>query len=470
MGKSFQNVNVNDMVHLFNRTIKNILRNLIPNETITCDDRDPPWINSSIRSLIQDKNETYKRFKRSNNSSQYFENFQSLQNVLGVSIEASKERYYSRLSMKLMEPSTSPKTYWSVLKSFYNNKKIPCILPIFHENRFVTNFKEKAELFHSFFAKQCSIIDNGSEIPSFLHPKTNQSLSNITFAEKDIEKVIQSLDPNKAHGHDMISIRMLKICGKSIIKPPLVIYKKCLEKGCLPNEWKKANIVPAHKKNDNQLLKNYRPISLLPIWIFYNSLFEFFIQNNLITPNQSGFKTGDSCINQLISNTHEIYKSFADGYEVRGVFLDISKAFDKVRHQGLHYKLKQNGISGELLNILTDFLDNRTQRVLLNGQYSSWAKVEAGVSQGSILGPLLFLIYINDLSENLASNPKLFADDTSLFSVVKSVNASNIDLNNDLKKIGEWVFQWKMSFNREKLYQELGLETLQPRRWYRKLC
>ena len=168
-------------------------------------------------------------------------------------------------------------------------------------------------------------------------------------------------------------------------------------------------------------------------------MFEFFIQNNLITPNQSGFKTGDSCINQLISITHEIYKSFDDGYEVRGVFLDISKAFDKVWHQGLHYKLRQNGISGELLNILTDFLDNRTQRVILNGQYSSWAKVEAGVPQGSILGPLLFLIYINDLSDNLASNSKLFADDTLLFSVLKSVDASNIDLNSDLKKIGEWA-------------------------------
>ena len=150
---------------------------------------------------------------------------------------------------------------------------------------------------------------------------------------------------------------------------------------------------------------------------------------------------------QLISITHKIYKSFDDGYEARGVFLDISKAFDKVWHQGLHYKLRQNGISGELLNTLTDFLDNRTQRDILNGQYSSWAKVEARVPQGSILGPLLFLICINDLSENLVSNAKLFADDTSLFSVVKNVDSSNIDLNNDLKKISEWAFQWKMNLN-----------------------
>ena len=129
-----------------------------------------------------------------------------------------------------MKPSTSPKTYRSVLKSFHNNKKMPCVPPIFYENRFATNSKEKAELFNSFFANQCSIIDNGSEIPSFLHPKTDESLSNTTFTEKGIEKVVQSLDPNKAPGHDMISIDMLKICGKSIIKPLRIIYEKFLEK------------------------------------------------------------------------------------------------------------------------------------------------------------------------------------------------------------------------------------------------
>ena len=176
-------------------------------------------------------------------------------------------------------------------------------------------------------------------------------------------------------------------------------------------------------------------------------MFELFIQNTSITPNQSRFKTGDSCINQLISITHEICKSFDDEYKVPGVFLDLSKGFDKVWHQGLHCKLRQNGISGRLLNTFTDFLDNRIQRVKLNGQYSTWTKTEAGVSQGSIHVSLLFLTYINDSSENLASNPKLFADNTSLFSAVKNIDALNIDLNNDLKKIGEWVFQWEMNFN-----------------------
>ena len=147
-------------------------------------------------------------------------------------------------------------------------------------------------------------------------------------------------------------------------------------------------------------------------------MFEFFIGNDLISQNQSGFIPGDSCINQLLAITHEIYKSFDACLDVRAVFLDISKAFDKVWHQGLLYKLKQNGISGNLLETLTDFLkDRRKQRVILNGQNSSWENIEVGVPQGSILGLLLFLIYINDLPDNLSTNAKLFADDTSLFSI-----------------------------------------------------
>ena len=184
-------------------------------------------------------------------------------------------------------------------------------------------------------------------------------------------------------------------------------------------------------------MENYGPVSLLPICgkiferLIYNSLFEFFIANELISFNQSGFKPGDSCINQLLFITHEIYKYFDDGYEVRGVLLDISKAFDKVWHNGLIYKLKQNGVSGNLLNLIIDFLDARKQRGILNGQYSSWASVKAGVPQGSILGPLSFLIFINDLSDNLVSNPKLFADDTSIFSVVQDTSLSAKNLNDE---------------------------------------
>ena len=136
-----------------------------------------------------------------------------------------------------------------------------------------------------------------------------------------------------------------------------------------------------------------------------------------------------------------------EGYDVRNMFLDITKAFDKVWQKGLIHKLEQNGIGGPLLKILVDFLKSRKQRVVLNGQHSSWSDVLAGVPQGSILDPLLFLIYINDLSDSLQCNPKLFVDCTSLFATVHNINKAANDLNNDLTKITKWSFQWKISFN-----------------------
>ena len=152
-------------------------------------------------------------------------------------------------------------------------------------------------------------------------------------------------------------------------------------------------------------------------------MFEFFTDNELISSNQSSFKPGDSCINQLLCITHDIYESIDEDLETSAVFLDISKAFDKVWHGSLLYKLKQNCISGNILNIITDILNLRNQRVVLNGQHSTWVKIEAGVPQGSTLGSLFFLIYINDLSHDLNSNPKLIADDTSLFSIVQNINS-----------------------------------------------
>ena len=169
----------------------------------------------------------------------------------------------------------------------------------------------------------------------------------------------------------------------------------------------------------------------------------------MITKNQSGFTPGDSGTNQLISLIHDIHKAFDDNscLEVRAVFLDMSKAFDKVWHEGLLHKLKQNGIDGKILALLTNYLSNRRQRVVLNGETSDWAPILSGVPQGSVLGPLLFLIFINDLEAGIISQIKFFADDTSLYSVVRNPETSARELNHDLGIINEWAKQWKMSFN-----------------------
>ena len=173
------------------------------------------------------------------------------------------------------------------------------------------------------------------------------------------------------------------------------------------------------------------------------------LEEKLLNPNQSGFRPSNSCINQLLVITHEIFEAFDcnPSLEVRSVFLDISKAFDKVWHEGLLYKLKSMGISGELYNLLENYLLGRFQRVVLNGQASSWRPVLAGVLQGSILGSLLFLVYINDLPNGLKSNAKLFADDTSLFTIVTDKNKSANILNDDLQLISNWAYKWKMLFN-----------------------
>ena len=161
------------------------------------------------------------------------------------------------------------------------------------------------------------------------------------------------------------------------------------------------------------------------------------MSNNLITKNQSGFRPGDSTINQLIDLVNDIHKSFdhPKSLEVRAVFLDISKAFDKVWHDGLLFKLEQNGVSGSVLNLLRSYLINRKQRVVLNGSSSEYYPIESGVPQGSVLGPLLFLVYINDLENYVKSKIKFFADDTMLFSIVHDLNLSAYDLNHDLDMI-----------------------------------
>ena len=248
---------------------------------------------------------------------------------------------------------------------------------------------------------------------------------------------------------------MIKICDKSLLKPLIILFQNSTKSSHYPDIWKKSNIIPVRKKNDKQLVKNYQPISFLPVFgklfekIIFNRFYFFLLQKELINPNQSGFRPSDSCINQLIAITHKIFETFDcnPSLEVRLVFLDIPKAFDKVWHEGILYKLKSMGISGELYNLLENYLSNRFQRVLLNRQTSSWRPVLARVPQGSILGPLLFLIYINDLPNELKSNAKLFANDTSLLTIVKDKNKSHNMLNNNLKPIYKWAYNWEMFFN-----------------------
>ena len=297
-------------------------------------------MNEKIKHLINKKKAIFQKQKKSNTVDHAILSNITLE--LSNAISFSKAKYHERLAIKLNDPKTAPKTYWSIVKTFANGSKIPLIPPLLVNNEFVTDILEKANLFNDFFREQCRPITNGSSLPNNQTLETVTRLSDINIDTDTIIKLIRSLDRNKAHGCDGISIRMLKLCATSISKPLHILFNNSVICECFSIEWKKANVIPVHKKGDKQIINNYRPVSLLPICskifekIIFNSLFEYLEDNT----------SGDSRAHQLLSMTHEIHKSLDanPSREVRGVFLDISKAFDRVWHDGLLYKLKILGI------------------------------------------------------------------------------------------------------------------------------
>ena len=174
-----------------------------------------------------------------------------------------------------------------MIKTLLNGKKLPSVSPIYDNNRYVTDFKEKYQLFNSYLSEQCTFLKIISTLPNTCSKHTNNILDTIIFSKEDICKIIKNLDPNKAHGHDMI-----KLCSISICKPLEIIFQNCLRSGKFPSEWKKASVVLTFKKGDKQCIKNYRQVSLLPVCgkvfqrLLYNNMFSFFSENDLISPKQ----------------------------------------------------------------------------------------------------------------------------------------------------------------------------------------
>ena len=219
--------------------------------------------------------------------------------------------------------------------------------------------KRKLNFLIYFTANQCTLLNNSSVLLNNLAKLTNESLDTVNFSTDDISKIISNLDINKAHGYDMLSIRMIKLCRNSTCKPLSIFFNGCLKEGKFPSDWKKAHVVPVHKRGNKQCLKNYRPTSLLPICgkiferFIYKELFTFVSDNNLLALNHSGFRSGYSCVNQLTAITHEIYKPLDDGLEVREIFLDISKAFDKVWYKWYLWKPVETFMRFSILSQIT---------------------------------------------------------------------------------------------------------------------
>jgi len=441
--------------NLLTNLLTNTFTNFIPFTDVIIKPKDPPWMQRHIKTFYNRYRRVYKDFISSGRPHNLAVHIKEMKEHYTKLVLDAHSNYLKRLGNKLKNSSSGPKAYHSSLKKLMGKSKFSIIPPILSNGSFITNSLEKAKIFNSLFSKQCTTVDTNSTLPNPPSMPPLFQIENASISESQIKDILKSLNPNKSHGWDNISIRMIKMCGPALAKPLFLIYKNCLAKGEFPSIWKKANVLPIHKKDIKHQAKNYRPISLLPIFgkilekLIFDNLYDHFFSNNLISDNQSGFRRGDSTIKQLLSICHEIHEAFDQNppMDVRGVFLDISKAFDKVWHEGLLFKLKNYGVNSKLHSIIESFLSNRFQRVTIEGVESPWEPVAAGVPQGSILGPLLFLVYINDLLVGIKSTAKIFADDTSLFLKTNDNATSTKILNDDLCTINSWAHQWKMIFN-----------------------
>ena len=223
-------------------------------------------MNEYIKRKIMDK----KVISKSSNTNKSYDanlKLQAVSTELSEMILTWKDDYHRQFSDKLNDPKTSVKAYWSILKTLYSGKKITLIPLILVNNKLVSIFKKKANHFNAFFASQCIPVSNDSALPSTANSVSNISLTSIQIKDQDIFKIIRSLNYNKAHGYDDISIRLLKICDSSIAKPLSIIFKNFLQTGTFPINWNKSNVVPIHKKNWQATSAKYRPVSLLPIYM-----------------------------------------------------------------------------------------------------------------------------------------------------------------------------------------------------------
>ena len=325
--RAFQNRNCNEKCKILSETLLNIFHNFIPHKIKKFDYKTPEWINRSIKLSLKKRSKLTKRY-HSNPTANNKEALDFQAKECTSLIIESKERFIAKMSAKLDNPKTVPKTYWSIINKFLSNKKTPIIPPVLVNGELVSDFEQKANLFNNYFASQCTPIKNGSKLPNFSY-KTEKILTSFDIKDDDILSIIKNLNVDKAHGWDQISIRMIKTCDDAITIALKLIFKFMINEGVFPDDWKKNNVVLIHKKESKNLIKNYRPISLLPIFskvfekLVFNMLFNFFLQYKLFTPCQSGFIPGDSCVLQLLSITHEIQKSFDCNplTDMRGTFL-----------------------------------------------------------------------------------------------------------------------------------------------------
>jgi hypothetical protein len=410
-----------------------------------------------LKQLIRKRNRAFKRYQKTKRP-EHFEVYRSLRNSTLAVNRRLKFKYDNDIQTSLSNEINKITNFWHLAKNLMGDMTSFSIPTLVNQDGSLTSDPiQKANSFNEFFAQQCCLCEEAINTdPSGLPQFTQDCLCDIEIDVINIYECLLDLDVSKATGPDLIGNRILKNCATPLARPLQLLFEHSLNTEQFPSIWKNSHVIPIHKKGSRQKVENYRPISLLNNMskifekVIYKSLYSYLSRNSLLTSLNSGFKKGDGAINQLIYITHKIYEELERKNDVHFVFLDFSKAFDKVWHKGLIYKLRKMGINGHLLGLLENYLSERTQKVVISGIKSDHQPVRAGVQQGSILGPLLFLVYINDLPDCVSSNISLFADDTTLWTPVDDPIVATEILNQDLENVAQWSKSWHMSLNADK--------------------
>ena len=349
---------------------------------------------------------------------------------------------------------TNSKYFFSYAKQFSSTKST--IGPLLNENNEYTASSSKmANLLSSQYS---SVFSKPSDSPYYgMSENANDAtITDIDFTEQDIIDAIDELKNTSASGPDGLAAIFLKKCKNSLAKPLFHLWRKCLDQGITPDKLKEAHIIPIHKGGHQGIPANYRPVALTSqvIKVFEKVVRKYVVQfledNEKFNDGQHGFRIGRSCVSELLSHYDKIVDILESGSNVDTIYLDFAKAFDKVDHGIVLKKLSLLGIRGRLLRWISSFLSSRTQMVLVNGILSDPAPVTSGVPQGSVIGPLLFLILIGDIDQNVAhSFLTSFADDTRLLREVKGVQDAS-SLQTDLEHVYQWALDNNASFNNKK--------------------